>query len=249
MSDSATDLSPSIAATLAAVSVDSAIWEHWPDYRVLAIVADRLEFGEGEETVSPLTQAEERIRARGAMDWTTEPHVAAWMAAYAEFGAKPKRTSPSVLALLKRVEVGLPRIDPVTDLYNAVSITHLLPIGGEDLAAYRSAPRLSLATGQESFDTIDSGAAVIDHPVPGEVIWQDDLGVTCRRWNWRQCVRTRISPGTTTAIFLLEALAAMPDEDLIAAGEELIAGLRRLSPGVLIDFRLVASGEPPHQLV
>jgi DNA/RNA-binding domain of Phe-tRNA-synthetase-like protein len=33
----------------------------------------------------------------------------------------------------------------------------------------------------------------MDQPEPGEVIWRDDDGVTCRCWNWRQCVRTRIT--------------------------------------------------------
>jgi DNA/RNA-binding domain of Phe-tRNA-synthetase-like protein len=33
----------------------------------------------------------------------------------------------------------------------------------------------------------------MEHPEPGEVIWRDDDGVTCRCWNWRQCVRTRIT--------------------------------------------------------
>lgn len=34
----------------------------------------------------------------------------------------------------------------------------------------------------------------VEHPRPGEVIWRDDAGVTCRQWNWRQCTRTRITP-------------------------------------------------------
>ena len=32
------------------------------------------------------------------------------------------------------------------------------------------------------------------------------LGITCRRWNWRQCVRTRLSQGTTDALFIIDAL-------------------------------------------
>ena len=63
--------------------------------------------------------------------------VAAWRLAYQAFGAKPKRTRPSVEALLRRVEAGLPRIDRLTDIYNAISVRNLLPVGGEDLAMYR----------------------------------------------------------------------------------------------------------------
>jgi DNA/RNA-binding domain of Phe-tRNA-synthetase-like protein len=163
------------------------------------------------------------------------------MEAFKGFGAKPKRTSPSALALLRRVHDGLPRIDPITDCYNAVSISHVLPIGGEDFAAYVGHPRLVLATGDEPFDTIDQGETVIDHPALGEVIWRDDAGVTCRRWNWRQGVRTRITSDTTTALFILEALGTMADGELLAAGTELISGFQAMWPELTSGSRLIRS--------
>jgi DNA/RNA-binding domain of Phe-tRNA-synthetase-like protein len=52
-------------------------------------------------------------------------------------------------------------------------------------------------------------------------------------------VRTRIDDDTQTALFLLEALGAMPDEALLAAGAELTAGLQRLCPDVVLGQRLV----------
>ena len=96
-------------------------------------------------------------------------------------------------ALLRRVEGGLPRIDRLTDIYNAISVKHLLPVGGEDLGEYRGPARLVRAAGDEPFDTVRDGQPVTEHPEPGEVVWRDDAGVTCRCWNWRQCVRTRIT--------------------------------------------------------
>lgn len=237
-------LSPEWQSKLDGVTVDPAVHEKWPGYRVLAIVVDGIDQGAivtGDDADSPLSRAEAAIRAQGVSDWTTHPHIAEWFEAFREFGAKPKRTSPSVLALLKRVENGLPRIDPVTDLYNSISVGHVLPIGGEDFATYSGNARLILAQGDEPFDTIDQGEPANDPPLVGEVVWRDDLGVTCRRWNWRQCVRTRITAQTTTVLFLLEALSAMPDSELLAAGEELIAGLRVLAPDVAIGQRLIGA--------
>jgi len=43
---------------------------------------------------------------------------------------------------------------------------------------------------------------VIEHADPGEVVWCDAAGVTCRRWNWRQARRTQLREGTTTALFI-----------------------------------------------
>ena len=45
------------------------------------------------------------------------------------------------------------------------------------------------------------------------MIWRDDLGVTCRRWNWHQGRRTAITATTTSAVFLLEGM----DTDLTPA--------------------------------
>lgn len=236
-------LSEALRNRLDSVEVEAGIFERWPRYRVLAVVAEGLqpaaEMVQAPEGPTPLDHAEALVRSRAAPDWTSHPHIAEWMAAFADFGAKPKRTSPSVLALLKRVDAGLPRIGPVTDLYNAISIAHALPIGGEDLDAYVGAPRLAVAAGSEPFDTIDSGEHKTDYPAAGEVIWRDDAGVTCRRWNWRQGVRTRILPTTTNALFLLEALGALSDDELRRAGEELTDGLHAMSPGITFGSRLI----------
>ena len=234
-------VSPEMQRLLDGTTVSTEVRERWPEYRVLVMVAEGLDaerFNLSHDG-DPLDRAEALVREQEATDWTGHPHIAEWMAAYTAFGAKPKRTSPSVLALIKRAGSGLPRIDPVTDLYNAISVSHVLPIGGENLEAYVSAPRLEVARGGEPFDTVESGEPAMDAALPGEVVWLDDRGVTCRRWNWRQCVRTRIDGDTRTALFLLEALGAMSDDALQAAGVELVTGLRRLCPGVVLAQRLV----------
>jgi DNA/RNA-binding domain of Phe-tRNA-synthetase-like protein len=166
--------------------------------------------------------------------------VAAWREAYRAFGAKPQRTRPSVEALLRRLEPdGLPRIDRITDVYNAVSIAYLLPVGGEDRAAYAGPARLVRAVGTEPFDTTAGGAAVVEHPDAGEVVWRDDAGVTCRRWNWRQGVRTRITEATSSAVFILDALDPLTDADVQAAADALTAALLELSPEAVVSRRLV----------
>jgi DNA/RNA-binding domain of Phe-tRNA-synthetase-like protein len=163
--------------------------------------------------------------------------VAAWRDAYQAFGARPKRTRPSVEALLRRVDAGLPRIDRLTDIYNAMSVRHLLPVGGEDLDAYAGPARLVRAAGDEPFDTNRDGEPVTEQPEPGEVIWRDDAGVTCRCWNWRQCVRTRITHSTVRALFILDGLAALGTDGLQAAGDDLAWHLTADNPGVKLTSR------------
>ena len=173
------------------------------------------------------------------------PHVAAWREAYRAFGAKPQRTRNSVEALLRRAASGLPRVNRLTDIYNAVSVLHQIPLGGEDLARYTGSPRLLRATGEEPFDTAAEGNSVTEHPEPGEVVWCDDTGVTCRRWNWRQARRTQLRDDTTTALFILDALAPMTGESLRDAAEDLIAHLSRVSPDLRVARRMITNTTAP----
>ena len=239
----AAEVSESARTFLAAVSVAPEVLELRPDYRVLVMTAEGLEPGpSGPASDELLARAESRARAAlGGRAPQDVPEVADWRDAYRSFGAKPQRTRPSVEALLRRLDAGLPRIDRLTDAYNAVSIAHLVPVGGEDLDRYQGAARLVRAAGDEEFGIVAHGEPAVEHPEPGEVIWRDDAGVTCRCWNWRQCSRTRITPATTNAVFIIDGLAALGGDGLTAAGIELASSLIELSPQAVIASRLITA--------
>jgi DNA/RNA-binding domain of Phe-tRNA-synthetase-like protein len=184
--------------------VDGAVLALRPDYRAMLVAVDGLLPGPGDPASEELLRAAETAAGEALRDRPADqlPHVAAWREAYRAFGAKPQRTRNSLEALLRRAESGLPRVNRLTDLYNAISVRHQIPLGGEDLTRYSGAPRLVRAAGTEPFDTVADGADFIEHPDPGEVVWCDDAGVTCRRWNWRQARRTqltRLGPGVRAA--------------------------------------------------
>ncbi|MEU2183966.1 B3/B4 domain-containing protein [Streptomyces thermolilacinus] len=171
-----------------------------------------------------------------------DPHMAAWRGAYTAFGAKPSRTRNSAEALARRAlaDGGLPRVNRLVDAYNAVSVAHLVPVGGEDADRVRGGMSLVRAVGDEPFATAAAGADVVEHPSPGEVVWRDDEGVTCRRWNWRQGTRTRLTDTSVNALFLLEGLAPMSRAALEAAGAELAESLEKLSPGARVTVHAPA---------
>jgi DNA/RNA-binding domain of Phe-tRNA-synthetase-like protein len=233
-----------LQGVLAGAHVDPSVFTLRPDYRTVLLAVDGLVPGPSDQASDALLQAAEAAARDALRDRSVEqlPHVAAWREAYRAFGAKPQRTRNSVEALLRRAESGLPRVNRLTDTYNAISVLHQLPLGGEDLTRYIGAPRLVRATGEEPFDTVADGAAVIEHPEPGEVVWCDDAGMTCRRWNWRQARRTQLGDDTMTAVFILDALDPMPDEALHAAADDLVSHLTRLGPDVQIVRRLIAGG-------
>jgi DNA/RNA-binding domain of Phe-tRNA-synthetase-like protein len=217
--------------------ISPAVRQHFPHYRGIVIYAHHLENKPSDDFSSGLLEQAETLAKQqfANLKLPEHPHMAAWREAYSQFGIKPNRMQNSVEALIARVLKGnpLPRINWLADMYNAISVRHVLPLGGEDLDKSVGVQRLELASGTEDFDTFKDGAPFTDHPQAGEVIWRDDLGVTCRAWNWRQCVRTRLTEHTKNAYFVLDSFA--PFAALELAQAELEAHLKQLSPNCLLE--------------
>jgi DNA/RNA-binding domain of Phe-tRNA-synthetase-like protein len=226
------------ADLLTRASVDPAVFAAQPGYVAALVVADGVANGPSDAAADALLRdASERLRAGGLARAADDPHIAAWRAAFSAFGAKPSRFLCSAEALAGRVLKGgeLPRINRLVDLYNAVSVRHLIPVGGEDALRLDGAPRLVIAEGAEAFDGDDGP------PRPGEVVWRDDTGVTCRRWNWRQGRRTALTESTESALFIFDRLEPLPLRALERAVDDLVQHLREGWPDCRVDHRLLDS--------
>ncbi len=212
--------------------IEPAVHTEYPDYVALILVASGLENGPTDAgSEAQLADAEQRLRDSGLERAADHPHISSWRAAFSGFGAKPSRYPSSAEALMSRVLKGqeLPRINVLVDLYNAVSVRHVVPLGGEDADQLVGALRLAVAAGDEPFDPPGDGSEP-EHPSPGEIVWRDDLGVTCRRWNWRQGRRTQITDATTRAFFVFDRLDGLSTDGLHAAADELSALLLERCP-------------------
>jgi len=201
----------------------AAIADDFPDFRVGVVVAEGL-------TVAPARaeSLEKLIRDReiaARAHWSGHelariPGIAAWRSAYKAFGVKQTRYRSSVERLVKNVLAGrdLPRVNTFVDLYNAVSLTHVLPLGADDLD--KIAPPLAFrpardgdsfvdmaGAGDETGDGGDNGGTAngSESPKPGEIVYADAQKVLCRRWNWRQDARSLIGIETTRAVVTLQA--------------------------------------------
>jgi len=196
---------------LATAAVDPAVPELRPDYVALLVAAVNVPGGPSDDVSDGwLRQAEGAAIGRLAGSPPEErPHVALWREAFRALGAKPQRTRNSLEALLRRVPDGLPWINRLSDLYNALSVLHEVP--------------------------------VVEHAQHGEVVWADDAGVTCCRWNWWQCRRTQLTPATTRALFIIDALGPDALAKASASGDDLEARLRALDPAVATARRLLTA--------
>ncbi|MDP2082019.1 B3/4 domain-containing protein [Pseudotabrizicola sp.] len=223
--------------------IDAEIFALRPDFMALSIHVSGGRNGPSDAASEALLA--EAVQSLDFFPWA-EAHLDAWRDAYRAFGAKPKKTPCSAEALRKRaVKDGAMRpLNAVVDLYNAVSLRFAVPVGGEDATSYAGQPRLCLASGDEPFHTMAEGQPVIEAPEVGEVIWRDDQGVTCRRWNWRQGPRTQITEASEDMWFVLERLDPMPVEALLDAGRMLIAGLRRTAPELAVSTKVFGAANP-----
>lgn len=225
------------------VRVDPAVHAKHPDYVAVVLVASGLANGPSDAgSGAELAAAEAHVRARGLEKAGEHPHIASWRAAFSAFGSKPSRYPSSAEALISRVLKGqeLPRVNVLVDLYNAVSVRHVVPLGGEDADRLEGALHLTVAAGGEPFDGADGA------PAAGEIVWRDDHGVTCRRWNWRQGHRTRLTEETTRAFFVFDRLDGIAPERLREAVGELERLLLERWPDCRLErIERQASGSAP----
>jgi DNA/RNA-binding domain of Phe-tRNA-synthetase-like protein len=207
------------------VRVSEEVLGRFPGFRLRVLYALGLRNRSSDATSSEWLRAgaAQGLAALGGMRPGEHPHLKLWRDAYSAFGAKPSAYPCSAESLIQRiVKAGadaVPGINGLVDAYNSVSLAHLLPIGGEDLDQLVGPCMLRFATSKDA--GVDATTAA-DAPKPGEVIWADDLGWTCRRWNWRQGPRTRLTESTRNAYFIIEGMApALTEIQLDEAAREL----------------------------
>jgi len=158
-------------------------------------------------------------------------YIVPWITAYKHFGAKPKKHIPSVLNLGQRALQGsMPSINCLVDMYNIVSLKYLLPAGGEDLDTIVGNIELMKA-GQNEKAIILLGDKSPTQPEVGEVIYKDDNGAICRRWNWKEAERTKITPQTSNAIFIIEGLPPVDRNTIEVAINDLAHMIERYCGG------------------
>lgn len=190
---------------------------------------------------------EQRVKEKFA---TTEvlgqdPFIQAWRKAYKAFGCDPHDYRCSSEALARQVLKGndIWGINPLVDCYNYISLKYTVPVGGEDADKVQGNITLRRAVGDEPF--VRLGGTENEPPEPGEVIYADDVGVLCRRWNWREADRTKLTAETTRATLVIETVAPMTREMLEEATREL-AGLVEKWCGAKTAVAILDRDHPVH---
>ncbi len=177
------------------------------------------------------------------LEFTENPVIATWREAFRKFKTK-KGARCSIEAMLKRVfngnEIG--SIIPLVDIYNGISLTYGVPIGGEDIDKFDGDVHLTLANGSEEFVTYGSDKS--EPPYPGEVVYKDNAGAICRCWNWRESVRTMLTEETTNALMIIETVGGEEADAVLEEALDALAQEIQKELGGTVR-RYVASAEDP----
>lgn len=201
----------------------------FPTYRVALVVAAGLRIPEERPPAleALMAESERKISASVAdLDLATVPEIRSWREAYKAFGVKKTSYRSSVERLLKNLQrgAGLPRVNPLVDLYNAVSTLHRMPIGADDLDKIKSPLAFRYSRTGDSFVALGDAAMSPDPPKPGEVVYADAEKCLCRRWNWYQDARSAVGPSTRRAVLTIQTLTADAAE-LQQAADRLAAAI------------------------
>jgi DNA/RNA-binding domain of Phe-tRNA-synthetase-like protein len=193
------------------------------------LLADALRSGPSTTDLQEAFLAEQRatLERLGDTPLSEVPSLAAWRRAFRAFGVDPTAYRSAAEALLRRLtkQGSIPSINTLVDIGNLVSIRHALPVAMFDRRSITDGLDVRVASGDESFTDLGSGAT--EHPEPTEVIFIDAAGhVVARRWCWRQSAESASSASTTDVLVTVEGHHPEARADVEAALANLDALLR-----------------------
>src|SRR5215472_5976633 len=113
------------------------------------------------------------------------PEVQAWRRVFSKMGLKPTQYRCASESLLRRFrkEKSLPRLHPLINLCNSISLAFAIPVAVFDVSKIAEYLEVRHASGSEFYLTFSGD---LEHPEPGEVVFADRSGrAHARRWTNR----------------------------------------------------------------
>jgi DNA/RNA-binding domain of Phe-tRNA-synthetase-like protein len=174
------------------------------------------------------------------------PEIQAWRRAFSRMGLKPTQYRCASESLLRRFrqEKSLPRIHPLIDLCNAVSLAFAIPVAVFDVSRIADHLEVRRATGAEPYLTF---SGEMENPEAHEVIFADGAGrAHARRWTNRQSGHSAVRDESAFVLIVAEAMHATAPADLRAlmdAIAEELAAVWSISP----DTSVLSQSSPRFQ--
>ena len=169
----------------------------------------------------------------------SDPVLAGFRALHDRIGRSNRRfpaSAESLVALFQRKGV-VPAINPLVDIYNAVSLETRLSLGAHDLARVTGDIELRLTHGDEEF--LPLGSTVAETVPAGEYCYIDSGRRVLCRLEHRQCEQTKVGRDTSACFYILQGNAATDRAMLETALTRLIDLTVRHCGGTLVESWIV----------
>jgi len=171
------------------------------------------------------------------------PRIKPWRTAFSKLGISGSKFPSSIESMTRRILKGdpFPRINPLVDLYNSISLKYLVPMGGHNLDTLQGNIYLRFAEGWEPFTPMGEGETIT---VPkGELVYRDDQEVLTRNWVWRQCEKDKVTEDTKNIFIPIDVLGEVGRE----TADEIIRDLSQFIPRYLKGtlFPAILNSENP----
>ncbi len=206
--------------------IDPAVFATFPGLHIGIVSAKGVDnHGDCSEILEKIKKIQGEIRGNFDMGTlSNHPKIQNWRNAYTLFGAKPKKHRSSVENLYRLTLEGkdLHPINRLVDIYNCASLCYMVPVGGDDLANVEGDILLRFAKGDEPFFPL--GSDELQTARKGEVVYVDEREVLCRRWNWRESEKTKMTEETQEVLLVSEGLPPVTAEEI----EHVVTDLSRM---------------------
>ena len=150
-----------------------------------------------------------------------EETIIPYREAFEKLGINPNKYQCSVEAMFTRISKGkgLPHINSLVDLNNAISLKHTLPMGTHNLGLSNEDIELRFSKDIDTF--IPMGTEEVETPDKDEVVYAVGNNVRTRRWAWRQSNEGKIDENTNFVFFPIDGFKNINEERVEEAKKEL----------------------------
>ena len=209
--------------------IEKGIFEALPDMCVGVVVAKGADNGKEIPEIAALldraiSEAEQRFSGKKIKE---EAEILPYRSAFQKLGINPNKYMCSIEALFTRIAKGkgMPHINPLVDLNNAVSLMYTLPMGTHDLGLSEEDIIIRYAGPDDRF--LPFGAETEETPDAGEIVYAVGNTIRTRRWTWRQNEHGKIDGETSYVFFPIDGFVGVNDEKVKAAADQLEDLLRQ----------------------
>jgi DNA/RNA-binding domain of Phe-tRNA-synthetase-like protein len=218
-------------------SIQKELFDVLPDLVIGVVVARGIDNRRNVPEINQLLQASlDAMRSGFGVEKAQDhPRIKAWRGAFSKLGISGSKFPGSIESMARRILKGdpFPRINPIVDLYNSVSLKYLVPMGGHDLDTLVGDVALRFAEGWEPFTPMGGGETLT--VARGELVYRDGREVLTRNWVWRQCEKDKATDDTHNIFIPIDVLGEVGRERAAEAINDLTRWIPDYLGGTVIS--------------